>query len=80
VPSSIFDDNTTWIQILSSRLLYGRLLGEQYRMGAEDMARSITEWHVQVVNGMLAKGVLGYAENMVRKALQQQKLAREFNW
>lgn len=64
----------TWIQILSSRLLYNRLLSEQHQMTAIENAKSMTEWHVQVVNGMLSKGVLGYAENMIRKALQQHKL------
>ena len=29
---------------------------------------------------MLSKGVLGYAETMVRKALSQQKLTNTFDW
>ena len=35
---------------------------------------------MQIVNGMLSKGVLGYAETMVRKALSQQKLTNTFDW
>jgi hypothetical protein len=29
---------------------------------------------------MLTRGVLGYAENITRKALQQHKLSKGFNW
>ena len=35
---------------------------------------------MQVVDGMVEKGVLGYAESVIRKALQQQKQSQEFNW
>ena len=60
-PSTIFDDNLTWIQILSGRLLFLKTLGEQFRLPETEIARRNMEWHVQLVNGMLTKGVLGYA-------------------
>jgi len=34
-PSTIFDDNLTWVQILSSRLLFGRMIGEQHGVSGE---------------------------------------------
>jgi len=51
----------TWIQILSSRLMLGKMLANQWSLSVEQMAKYNTEWLVQVVNGMLCKGVLGYA-------------------
>jgi hypothetical protein len=79
-PDELYDDNTTWVQILSSRTLLGGMLGQQWGVAKAAMARSHTEWLVQVVKGMVQRGVLGYAESTVRKALAQHKLAQEFNW
>jgi hypothetical protein len=60
--------------------MLGKMLANQWSLSIEQMAKYNTEWLIQVVNGMLCKGVLGYAENIIRKALQQHKLSREFNW
>lgn len=79
-PDSIFDDNITWIQILSSRSLFGGLLGARWGLSAERMARHSIDWLVQVVSGMIDKGELGYAENAIRTALRHHQKAKEFNW
>jgi hypothetical protein len=60
--------------------MLGGLLGDRWGVAAEAMAKSNTEWLVQVVKGMIERGVLGYAENIVRKALYQHRLSKEFNW
>jgi hypothetical protein len=41
--------------------MFGKMLGDKWSLPVELMARSNTEWLVQMVNGMLSKGVLGYA-------------------
>lgn len=79
-PSTIFDDNITWVQILSGRILFSKMINQQQEIGSEEIAKNLTGWLVQIVNGMLARGVLGYAENMIRKALSQHKLTRGFDW
>ena len=60
--------------------MFGKILSEQHQLTPEEFAKRNTEWHVQIVNGMLDKRVIGYAETMVRKALVQQKLTNDFNW
>lgn len=41
--------------------MFGKIISERWRLPLEIMAKSNTEWLVQLVNGMLGKGVLGYA-------------------
>jgi hypothetical protein len=41
--------------------MFGSMLALKFPINKEYLAKSNTEWLVQVVNGMLRKGILGYA-------------------
>ncbi len=56
------------------------MLALKFPINKEYLAKSNTEWLVQVVNGMLRKGVLGYAENITRQAVQQHRISKGFSW
>ncbi len=46
---------------MSSRILFGTFLRDRWDLSAQTLAKSKTEWLVQVVNGMIEKDVIGYA-------------------
>ena len=52
-PSSIYDSNLTWIQLLESRIMYGDLLVHKFGIPEQQLAKYNTDWLLQVSNGMV---------------------------
>eukprot|EP00919_Chromeraceae_sp_WS-2016_P074474 GHVR01176196.1.p1 GENE.GHVR01176196.1~~GHVR01176196.1.p1 ORF type:complete len:105 (+),score=7.70 GHVR01176196.1:1939-2253(+) len=61
-------------------MMYGRMLSEKIEFHGPIVAKYNTEWLVQIINGMLSKGILGYAEHLTKKALTKHKESKGFNW
>ena len=60
--------------------MFGEMLVNKFAIPEQQLAKFNTDWLLQVSNGMVAKGVLGGAESLIKKALSCKKKYPKFIW